>query len=86
VKIVVLYLLLVNIIAFLMMGADKLNAQAGEWRIPEKSLFLAVLLGGGIGGCLGMRKFHHKTRKLMFRIGFPAITAIEFLLLLTMLN
>lgn len=45
-EIVAFYLFLINIIAFLMMGADKFNAQTEKWRIPERTLFAVVLLSG----------------------------------------
>ena len=76
-----LYLLAVNLAAFVMMGLDKGRARRGRWRIPEKRLFLPVLLGGGLGGVLGMRLFHHKTRHWYFRYGFPLLLAVQLLAL-----
>lgn len=76
-----LYLLAVNLAAFAMMGLDKGRARRGQWRIPEKRLFLPVLLGGGLGGVLGMRLFHHKTRHWYFRYGFPLLLAVQLLIL-----
>ena len=52
------------------------------YRIPEKTLFLPVLLGGGIGGTAGMFFFHHKTRHWYFRYGFPAIAIAQVAILL----
>ena len=72
-----LYLLAVNLAAFLMMGLDKWKAKKDRWRVPEKTLFLPVVLGGGIGGILGMQVFRHKTRHWYFRFGFPAILILE---------
>ncbi len=69
--------LMMNILAFVLMGADKRRAKLRRWRIPEKTVFLPVLLGGGVGGTLGMFFFHHKTRHMLFRIGFPLITVAE---------
>ena len=77
-----LYLLLVNLWAFTLMGVDKKRAKAGSWRIPEKTLFLPVVLGGGLGGILAMYLFHHKTRHWYFHIGFPMILLTELLLFL----
>ena len=61
-KIIGYLLLAMNILSFSLMGIDKRRAQRHAWRIPEKTLFLPVLLGGGIGGTIGMFFFHHKTR------------------------
>ena len=78
----VAYLFVINLIAFAIMGLDKNYAAKGKWRIPEKTLFLPVLLGGGIGGVLGMRVFRHKTKHWYFAIGFPLIMVIEYALLI----
>lgn len=76
-KIVPLYFLVVNILAFLLMGLDKWRAVRDAWRIPEFQLFLFPLLGGAPGGLLGMLVFRHKTRKPLFRYGFLLLTALE---------
>ena len=44
--ILALYLIVINITAFAMMGIDKKRAKKHEWRIPEARLFGAALLGG----------------------------------------
>lgn len=72
-----LYLALVNLTAFVMMGLDKRRAIKKKWRIPESRLFLPVILGGGIGGILGIYAFRHKTRRKKFTLGFPVITVFE---------
>lgn len=68
---------LVNLLAFLLMYIDKSSAKSGGWRIPEKQLFLAALLGGGVGGTLGMYQFRHKTKHWYFRYGFPALAILQ---------
>ncbi|USF26183.1 hypothetical protein N510_001101 [Firmicutes bacterium ASF500] len=72
-----LYLLAVNLAAFVLMGVDKRKARRGAWRISERTLFLPALLGGALGGVLGMRTFHHKTRHWYFRWGFPLLLALQ---------
>ena len=73
------YLLIINIIAFALMGADKKKAQAKAWRIPEKTLFLSAILGGSIGAIAGMQVFRHKTKHWYFKYGMPAILILQFL-------
>jgi len=78
----VIYLIIMNVIGFFIMGIDKWKAKRNSWRIPEKTLFLVTLLGGGIGTNIGMYYFRHKTKKMEFIIGFPTITILEIVLII----
>lgn len=78
---VAIYLVVMNIIAFASMGIDKKKAMKGAWRIPEKSLFLPVILGGSLGGVLGMKHFRHKTKHWYFQYGFPMFLVIDIAVL-----
>lgn len=60
------YLVGINIIAFLVYGIDKYNAIRKTYRVSEYHLFILAIFGGGLGSLLGMKVFHHKTRKLSF--------------------
>ena len=51
---IIIYVIAINLIAFLAMFIDKKKAQKGKWRIKEGTLMLLVLLGGGI-----RRNFRH---------------------------
>lgn len=62
------------------MGLDKWKAKKGKWRIPENTLFAFAFLGGGVGTIAGMYTFRHKTKKLKFTIGMPAIVILEILI------
>ena len=73
----VVSLVLINVIAFAAMGIDKAKARAGKWRIAESTLFALAALGGALGGTLGMRAFHHKTKHKEFRFGFPALLCLQ---------
>ncbi len=72
-----LYLVAVNLAAFVLMGADKRRAKRGAWRISERALFLPALLGGALGGTLGMRVFRHKTKHWYFRWGLPLLLILQ---------
>ena len=74
------YLLLINLAAFGLMGEDKRRAKKKLWRISERTLFVAALLGGSVGGLLGMYCFRHKTKHWQFRIGFPVILCVQVVL------
>ena len=80
-----LYLVAVNLAAFVLMGADKCRAKRGAWRISERALFLPALLGGALGGTLGMRAFRHKTKHWYFRYGFPVLAGLQILLILVLI-
>lgn len=82
IKNIIIYLIIINLIGFLAMLIDKRKAKKGEWRIPEKTLFLITLLGGGLGTISGMYTFRHKTKKLKFTIGLPAILITEIFLVI----
>ena len=65
------YLVAVNIIAFILYGTDKAKAMHHQWRIKEAVLIGIAFVGGAFGAFAGMIVFHHKTRKMKFRILVP---------------
>lgn len=77
-----LYLAVINLIGFAMMGIDKRRAVKKQWRIRESSLFLVALIGGSAGCLIGMRTFHHKTKHWYFVYGMPAILVLQIFLAL----
>lgn len=76
------YLLVVNVVGFVLMFVDKKRAQNNQWRIKEATLFLTAAIGGSIGSMLGMKVFRHKTKHLSFLIGMPAIFIIQVALVI----
>ncbi|MCI8967379.1 MAG: DUF1294 domain-containing protein [Lachnospiraceae bacterium] len=77
---VALYLTVINLTGFAVMGIDKRKAVRHLWRVRESTLFLIALLGGSVGSILGMRMFRHKTRHWYFVYGMPAILVVQILL------
>lgn len=75
-----IYLIIVNILTFILFGLDKKYAIKNKWRIKEFTLFLLCFIGGVIGGMVGMRIFHHKTNKNHFLIGLPLILIIHLII------
>lgn len=73
------YILLINVIGFFVMKLDKNKAKAGKYRISEKSIFIIALLLGGFGVYIGMYKFRHKTKHLIFTVGVPVCILINIL-------
>jgi len=80
-KIIVLYLVIINVLTFLLYGIDKWKAKRSRWRIPESVLLGMAAVGGSVGAWLGMRIWHHKTQHKKFRYGVPAILAAQIVLL-----
>lgn len=79
---IVIYLILINFIAFLSMYIDKKKAIKGKWRIKESTLLMLALVGGSIGAIIGMYAFHHKTQKPRFFLGIPIIIVLQILIVI----
>ena len=79
------YLTIINAIAFALMLTDKANARKKLWRVPERVLFAAALLGGSVGSLLGMYLARHKTKHPKFVIGIPVILVIQVVLVVVLL-
>ncbi len=71
------YIIGVNLITFIFFWNDKRRSKKEAWRIPEKTLIGLCLIGGAIGGILGMRVFHHKTKHFLFVWGIPIILILQ---------
>ena len=80
ITVVILYLVIINVVGYVIMGVDKKRAIRGAWRISEASLFFTALLGGSLGCILGMQHFRHKTKHWYFKYGMPAILVVQVLL------
>ena len=76
-----LWLLLMSLAAFILFGIDKWKAKRpNARRIPERTLFFLAMMGGSIGALLGMKVWHHKTKHKTFTIGIPVILVIQIIL------
>ncbi|MCI8342140.1 MAG: DUF1294 domain-containing protein [Firmicutes bacterium] len=86
VKILAVYYIAVNVVLFAVMWMDKLRAKKEKWRVPESTLFVVALLGGGIGGFGAMAAFHHKNRKIVFYLIFGISTMLHAAILYFMIR
>jgi uncharacterized membrane protein YsdA (DUF1294 family) len=75
------YLIVINVVTFLVYGIDKWKAKQGSWRISEASLLILAVIGGSIGALLGMKIWHHKTIHMKFKYGLPLILIIQIILI-----
>lgn len=85
-KYILIYLLLINAVAFFLMLADKRKAKKNLWRIPEATLMMSAVLGGSVGALAGMNMFRHKTKHLKFTLGVPAILIAQIVLAVWLMN
>ncbi|MBF7811639.1 MULTISPECIES: DUF1294 domain-containing protein [Clostridium] len=85
-KVVFTYLLIINLLGFLIMFIDKQRAIHKEWRIPEKTLIGISIFGGSIGMLIGMSSFRHKTKHKKFTIGVPFILLMQIFIAILYLN
>lgn len=76
----ILYLIIINAAAFLLMLTDKYRAQNKLWRIPEAMLLLAAAIGGSFGSLLGMYLVRHKTKHPRFAVGVPFLLVAHIIL------
>lgn len=76
-KVLIYYLLGINVLAFIIYGIDKYKARKAKWRISEATLLLLAVAGGSVGAWMGMRVWHHKTLHKKFRYGIPAILILQ---------
>ena len=76
-EIVLQYLAIINVIAIVVYGCDKLCAIQHRWRVPEKTLLAIAVVGGSLGALFAMSLFHHKTLHLKFKYGVPVIMMLQ---------
>lgn len=76
-NIITTYLLIINLVGFLLMFIDKRRAINHKWRISESTLILVSLIGGSVGSYISMQLFRHKTKHLKFTLGIPIIILLQ---------
>ena len=67
-KAILIYIIFVNIAAFVVYTFDKYRSRVGASRISEKELYTFSLIGGFLGASLSMALFKHKTSKTSFLV------------------
>ncbi len=75
--VVLIYLVVINAIAFVMYGLDKKKAKQSQWRIPEATLLGLAAVGGSVGAWLAMKIWHHKTLHPQFKYGVPLMLVAQ---------
>ena len=80
------YLIVINIVTFLVYGMDKWKSKQGSWRISEATLLILAIIGGSIGALLGMKAWRHKTQHKKFKYGLPLILLAQIALIYLFCN
>ena len=75
-----IYLISINLIAFILYAYDKfqsLKSTKNIQRVSEKKLLFTTLLGGTVGSILAMIILRHKIKKVSFIIKFSVVVIIQ---------
>ena len=74
--ILLLFLVIINLLGFVLYGVDKAKSKDKGRRIPERVLLWVARLGGGVGCWMGMMLFQHKTKHARFMVLVPLWTVL----------
>lgn len=85
-RLILIYLLVINVLTFFIYGIDKWKAKRKRWRIPEDTLLGLAAIGGSLGAWIGMQVWHHKTLHLKFKYGVPVMLILHIALLAYLLR
>lgn len=75
------YIVVINIIGWVLPIVDKKRAKNNQWRVRESTLFMVSALGGSLAMYLSMKKYRHKTKHKRFMIGIPAIIVAQLVII-----
>lgn len=81
-----IYLVVINILGYSLMMIDKKRAIKHQYRISERTLWIAAILFGALGLFIGMKNFRHKTKHALFKYGLPILSVLELGIVLYVLN
>lgn len=80
IKYIIPFLIIINIITFILFAVDKFRAMSKQWRIRESVLLGSSIIGGVLGGLISMYTFRHKTKTPIFKFGMPIILVLHIAL------
>lgn len=85
-KMLLTYLLIINIVALITYAIDKINACEGRSRIRIVTLLGLASIGGSVGAIAAMYLFRHKTRQDYFAVGVPLIIITQVIVIFYLMN
>lgn len=84
-KTILSYLIIINILSFILFGYDKYLAEHHKWRIAEKNLLLVSAVGGSFGAYTAMHIFRHKTKHSKFTLSVPIFALVHAAIIIFLL-
>lgn len=85
-KLLIVYLLVINIVTLILFAVDKIAAIEHRSRIRIVTLLGLAFIGGSIGALVAMYVFHHKTKQDYFSVGVPLIILMQVVVLFFLMN
>ena len=85
-KLLIVYLLVINIVTLILFAVDKIAAIEHRSRIRIVTLLGLAFMGGSIGALIAMYVFHHKTKQDYFSVGVPLIILMQVVVLFFLMN
>ena len=79
------YFVLISAVTVILTVLDKARAVKHKFRISERTLFLAAILGGSVAELVTMKIIRHKTLHKRFMIGLPAIIIVQIIIIAVVL-
>ncbi|MCQ4021883.1 MULTISPECIES: DUF1294 domain-containing protein [unclassified Ruminococcus] len=71
--VLLVWLAIISLVSIIVTAVDKYKAIRHSWRIKESTLLILSALGGSVAMFVTMQIIRHKTKKLKFMLGIPAI-------------
>ncbi len=85
-RILLAYLVIINLVTFAAFAIDKIAAIEHRFRIRIITLLALSFIGGSLGGIIAMYLFDHKTQKDYFTVGIPLIMLMQAVILIYAMN
>lgn len=85
-KSLIVYLVIINFIAFAAFAVDKIAAIEDRSRIRNVTLLGLAFIGGSLGALFAMYLFNHKTLKDYYTVGVPLIIIMQVIVLFYTMN
>ena len=85
-RLLIVYLLVINIVTLILFAVDKIAAIEHRSRIRIVTLLGLAFIGGSVGALVAMYVFHHKTKQDYFSVGVPLIILMQVVVLFFLMN